>query len=61
MVTNPDDLLEEYIYLLCAALRVWDDVYDEDYPVTKDDITIHIVKLSENGILKFGEDCEYID
>ena len=29
--------------------------------VTKDDITIHIVKLSENGILKFGEDCEYID
>ena len=29
--------------------------------VTKDSITIHIVKLSDNGILKFGEDCEFIN
>ena len=29
---------KEYIHLLCTALRVWDDVYDEDYPVTKEDV-----------------------
>ena len=29
--------------------------------VTKDDVTLHIVKLKENGILKFNEDCHFID
>ena len=28
---------------------------------TKDDVTIHIVKLENKGVLKFGEDCEFID
>ena len=29
--------------------------------LTKDDVTIHIVKLENKGVLKFGEDCEFID
>jgi len=28
---------------------------------TLDDIMIHVVKLQENGILKFNENCEFID
>ena len=34
-----DKSAQEYIHILCAALRVWDDVYDQDYPVTPTDIT----------------------
>ena len=30
---------KDYIHILCAALRIWDDVYDQDYPVTVGDIT----------------------
>ena len=29
--------------------------------LTKEDVTIHVVKLQKAGILKFGEDCEFID
>jgi hypothetical protein len=51
---------KEYIYLLCAALRVWDDVYDEDYPVTKDDITntykILFISLPSNKFFKENHD-----
>ena len=28
---------------------------------TKDNVVIHVVKLQKAGILKFGEDCEFID
>ena len=28
---------------------------------TLDDVMIHVVKLQENGILKFNENCEFID
>lgn len=51
---------KEYIYLLCSALRIWDDVYDEDYPVTKDDITntykILFISLPSNKFFKENHD-----
>jgi hypothetical protein len=56
-ISEIDDCIKDYI--------------NENYPddkiihsrtiLTKDDITIHIVKLHDNGVLKFGEDCEFID
>ena len=38
-----------------------DEIVHARTVVTKDDITLHIVKLKENGILKFNEDCHFID
>jgi len=38
-----------------------DEIVHARTVVTKDDVTLHIVKLKENGILKFNEDCHFID
>ena len=56
-ISEIDDCIKDYI--------------NENYPddkiihsrtiLTKEDVTIHIVKLHDNGVLKFGEDCEFID
>ena len=53
---------KEYIHLLCTALRVWDDVYDEDYPVTKEDILktykILFISLPNNNF--FQENYKFL-
>ena len=56
-ISEIDDCIKDYVI--------------ENYPddkiihsrtiLTKEDITIHIVKLQDNGVLKFGEDCEFIN
>ena len=38
-----------------------DEIVHARTVVTKDDVTLHIVKLKKNGILKFNEDCHFID
>lgn len=51
---------KEYIYLLCTALRIADDIYDEDYPVTKNDIInaykILFISLPSNKFFKENHD-----
>lgn len=56
-VSEIDDCIKEYV----------NNNYPDDKIVhsrsilTKEDVTIHVVKLQKAGILKFGEDCEFID
>ena len=56
-VSEIDECIKEYV----------NNNYPDDKIVhsrsilTKEDVTIHVVKLQKAGILKFGEDCEFID
>ena len=37
-VCNDDPDAREYLYLVTRALRIWDDVRDQDYEVTKENL-----------------------
>ena len=39
-VCNGDPDAREYLYLVTRALRIWDDVRDQDYEVTKENLLV---------------------